>query len=411
MLNSNNAAKTSSRRHTVSRQEQQLIQSSLLNDTSFNEAEFTEAGLNQATFHKTTLHNDDTPWYISVMLGICGLLAGSFLTGFISIILSSRLEETVVQLAVGVPLVITALLLFNVRRSRTNTFLTSLAFALSMAGQAFLLWALFEARLGEPLDIWLLLLLQALMTLIMPNFIHRLISSLVVLGCVVYLLQYYNAAEVSAGLLALVFAVSSLQRYELVAYYPTLAASTTASGGLHPLTRSQAALLQIFRAVTYASALMLLFISVLFIMAEYSQGFGGTDQYYSYLLAQGLLILAGLYSAYLILRRYQISIFSASGLLIAATIIGLGVLSIYVSGLLATSLVIIIAMANSQRVLLGLGIIALVGYVFWYYYQLDTTLLVKSGSMLVVAIALLLVRWLLVNRHFARLTHSGEPKL
>ena len=127
---------------------------------------------------------------------------------------------------------------------------------------------------------------------------------------------------------------------------------------------------------------------------------------YNYYLAQGLLTLASLYAAYLILKRYHIKLLSAAGLLISAAIIILGVISIYVSGLLATSLIIIIATANSQRVLLGLGVIALVGYIFWYYYQLDTTLLVKSASMLVIGIALLLLRWLLIKGHLANIKPS-----
>ncbi len=53
-------------------------------------------------------------------------------------------------------------------------------------------------------------------------------------------------------------------------------------------------------------------------------------------------------------------------------------------------------MANSQRVLLTLGIAALVGYIFWYYYQLDTSLLIKSISMFVIGVAILLMRWLLI---------------
>ena len=79
----------------------------------------------------------------------------------------------------------------------------------------------------------------------------------------------------------------------------------------------------------------------------------------------------------------------------------LGIISIYVSGLLATSLIIVIAIANSQRVLLGLGVTALVSYVFWYYYQLDTSLLIKSLSMLIVGLTMLMGRWLLIKRYFA----------
>ena len=94
---------------------------------------------------------------------------------------------------------------------------------------------------------------------------------------------------------------------------------------------------------------------------------------------------------------------STAGLLISAAIVLLGIMSIYVSGLLATSLIIIIATANSQRVLLVLGVIALVGYIFWYYYQLDTSLLVKSVSLFVIGITLLLLRWLLIKSYFAKI--------
>jgi uncharacterized membrane protein len=86
----------------------------------------------------------------------------------------------------------------------------------------------------------------------------------------------------------------------------------------------------------------------------------------------------------------------------------LGIISIYVSGLLATSLIIVIAIANSQRVLLGLGVTALVSYIFWYYYQLDTSLLVKSISMLVIGIALLLIRWTLIKGYLANIKPSAN---
>lgn len=81
-------------------------------------------------------------------------------------------------------------------------------------------------------------------------------------------------------------------------------------------------------------------------------------------MAQGLLILASLYAAYLILKRYRIELLSQSSIVIVGAIAVLGIISIYVSGLLATSLIIVIAMANSQRVLLGLGVLSLISYIF-----------------------------------------------
>ena len=168
--------------------------------------------------------------------------------------------------------------------------------------------------------------------------------------------------------------------------------------------------LEIMSAMGYASAYVLLSISVYFIAAEYGNSLNnyGDAFSYHYYLAQGLLTLASLYAAYLILKRYHIKLLSAAGLLISAAIVLLGIMSIYVSGLLATSLIIIIATANSQRVLLGLGVIASVGYIFWYYYQLDTSLLVKSVSLFVIGIALVLLRWLLIKSYFAQIKLSAN---
>ncbi|WP_207804034.1 DUF4401 domain-containing protein [Psychrobacter sp. JCM 18903] len=115
-----------------------------------------------------------------------------------------------------------------------------------------------------------------------------------------------------------------------------------------------------------------------------------------------------LYATYLILKRYDVKLLSAAGLFIGGALVLLGIISIYVSGLLATSLIIVIAIANSQRVLLGLGVTALVSYIFWYYYQLDTSLLVKSISMLVISIALLLMRWTLIKGYLANIKPSAN---
>ena len=211
----------------------------------------------------------------------------------------------------------------------------------------------------------------------------------------VYLLNYYHLPEVSLGLLALIVVITNLQRYRLLQSVSI---------------RWRATIFDTVKAIGYASALMLLCASVYFIVAEYGDSFDNynTTFRYNYSLAQGLLTLASLYAAYLILKRYQIKLLSTNGIIIGCTIAILGIVSIYVSGLLATSLIIIIAIANSQRLLLGLGIVALVSYIFWYYYQLDTSLLVKSASLFIVGIALLIVRWLVIKQYFSHITLSAN---
>ena len=344
-----------------------------------------------------------SPWFISLLFGMSGILASLFFIGFLTLLLDNTglLDSTLAVLIIGAILSVIGGFLFYNARIRHSPFWNSLAFAVTLAGQGYIAYALLASEIAEPLNIMLLLLVQLLMTVAIPNFIYRLLSATLALVCLLYLLNYYHLSEVSLGLLALITSVAHLQRYTLAAFIPR---------------KWRMNALEIMSAIGYASAYVLLSVSVYFIAAEYGNSFANfnsLDSYgeafsYNYYLAQGLLTLASLYAAYLILKRYQVKLRSTAGLLISAAIVLLGIMSIYVSGLLATSLIIIIATANSQRVLLGLSVIALVGYIFWYYYQLDTSLLVKSASMLVIGIALLLLRWLLIKSYFAQIKLSAN---
>ena len=344
-----------------------------------------------------------SPWFIRLLFGFSGVFASLFFIGFLTLLLDNTglLDSTLAVFIIGGILSVIGGFLFYNARIRHSPFWNSLAFAITLAGQGYIAYALLASEIAEPLNIMLLLLVQLLMTVAIPNFIYRLLSATLALSCLFYLLNYYHLSEISLGLLALITSVTHLQRYTLAAFIPT---------------KWRMNALEIMSAIGYASAYVLLSVSVYFIAAEYGNSFANfnsLDSYgeafsYNYYLAQGLLTLASLYAAYLILKRYQVKLRSTAGLLISAAIVLLGIMSIYVSGLLATSLIIIIATANSQRVLLGLGVIASVGYIFWYYYQLDTSLLVKSASMLVIGIALLLLRWLLIKSYFAKIKLSAN---
>jgi uncharacterized membrane protein len=52
----------------------------------------------------------------------------------------------------------------------------------------------------------------------------------------------------------------------------------------------------------------------------------------------------------------------------------------------------VLGYANGNRVLAGLGILVLLGYLSYYYYSLETTLLIKSILLMAVGSLLLGVR-------------------
>ena len=337
--------------------------------------------------------NDSTPWFIHLFFGFSGVLSSIFLVGFLSLILyqAEVFDSSLLQLLVGIILSAIAFTLFKNKKSADNTFWNSLAFALSGAGQLYLMFALFGSEITQPLSLWLFLLIQVTMTLVMPNFIYRLLSSAAVLGVIVYLLSFYQLPELSLALLALVTIMANLQRYWLISYLPI---------------RWRAGAFDISKALSYASAFVLLIFSIYIFAGDYNVQFISNKFSYNYYMAQGLLVMVSLYGAHLILQRYQMKLLSFKSpsqpdIIIVCVIIIIGIISVYVSGLLSASIVIIIGIANSQRLLLGVGLLALVSYIFWYYYQLDSSLLIKSGSMLLIAISILLIRWLLVSRYIA----------
>ena len=363
-----------------------------MNNDTYNQvlAKLNDLGLlNNNVIDKMASSEEGSPWFINVFFGFTGILSSLFFIGFLSLLLFefSFFESFIGLLVVGTLLSAAGWLLFSNARTRYSPFWNSLAFAITLAGQMYIGFALLFEGFDPPISVLLLLLVQLIITVVMTNFIYRLLSATVALYCLVYLSSYYGFSEVSLALLAGITIVAHLQRYSILQR-------------LSQQWRSNFA--EIISAIGYASALVLLGVSVYFIAAEYGYGRGGYEETisYNYYLAQALLTLASLYAAYLILKRYNIQLLSATGLIVIGATAVLGVVSIYVSGLLVTSLIIVIAFANSQRVLLGLGIIALVSYIFWYYYQLDTSLLLKSASMLVVGIGLLLIRWLLIRRYF-----------
>ncbi|WP_352339385.1 DUF4401 domain-containing protein [Psychrobacter sp. 16-MNA-CIBAN-0192] len=184
---------------------------------------------------------DNTPWFIHLFFGFSGVVSSVFLVGFLTLLLTQIgiFEHVGLQLIIGIALSAVAFVVFTHSKTRHNTFWSSLAFAISGAGQLYLLFALFSSALSDLSKIWLFILLQITMTLIMPNFVYRLLSSMAALGGIVYLLNFYQLPELSMGLLAVIAVVANLQRYPLVNHLPD---------------QWQTAAFDISKALTYASA-------------------------------------------------------------------------------------------------------------------------------------------------------------
>lgn len=115
----------------------------------------------------------DRPWYIGLLLGASGWLAGLFLLGFVALLFSP--DKPPEAALTGAGLLAAAWGLF--KADRDGAFMAQLALALSIAGQCLLLFAMNEHadRIG-PLALSALGL-QTVLVFVMPNRLHRTLSA------------------------------------------------------------------------------------------------------------------------------------------------------------------------------------------------------------------------------------------
>lgn len=131
----------------------------------------------------------DRPWYIGLLLGMAGWVAGMLLLVFM--FLAFRPEAGMALLLVGIALIAAGWGLFAIDRERA--FLPQLALALSVAGQVAALVGLGDFFRGAH-DIagvaLAALVLQAVLVLAMPNALHRAMSALFATAAWALLVRY-----------------------------------------------------------------------------------------------------------------------------------------------------------------------------------------------------------------------------
>jgi hypothetical protein len=114
------------------------------------------------------------PWYISLLLGVSGWLAGAFMLGFVALLF--RPDSAGAAAICGLVLLAAAWGLF--KADREGAFTSQLALALSIAGQCLMLFALNQDRHSIAAIASTAVALQAVMVLLMPNPLHRSMSTL-----------------------------------------------------------------------------------------------------------------------------------------------------------------------------------------------------------------------------------------
>ena len=314
-----------------------------------------------------------SPWFIRAMLGIAGWIGALFLIGFIGAAFAMVMRSA--GAAVVAALLCSAGAFAIFRLAGKGDFLAQFGLAIGFAGQILFGIAIFEWLQTDDVLAWLVFAaVEAALAWLLPNFIHR------VCTCFVAVIA-----------LSLGFAQAGI--YGLA--QPLAAAGCAVIWCNELRLAAQAGL---WRPVGYGLTLGVLQTAATPLLGgelliAFQRGGGGWFQQYGTVAGTALVSVVVLVVAARILKELAIDVSSREGLAVlacAALVMG-GAFPAH--GLAASLLILILGFAGGNRVLFGLGLVAVVSFLSHYYYQLRETLLYKSMILAATGALLLGARW------------------
>ena len=298
-----------------------------------------------------------SPWYLRVLLGFAGWIAGIMLVGSFAAAFAALFRNGGGSLFVGIVLCAAAALAFLRLKSDLAS---QFALAMSMCGQVLIAFSLMDGwRSGGELKLAIsLAILQVVLVIVMRNTVHRAASAFFALGALAFAVGKWNHWALGGTLAALAYA-------ELVVHESMWRTSKVA---------------EIIRPVMgpLAIAVVAWYIPTEWIDAPaYLRG--------------GPMLAIGISMALVLLAASASP--RATPMQRVAAVAGTALFCLgawRLPGAIASALVIGAGFRMGSRETMALGIAGFVAYLCAHYYFMAATLLAKSGS-LAIAGAMLLV--------------------
>lgn len=312
------------------------------------------------------------PWFVRVMLGAAGWLGALFVLGALSFAVFSALDRAEFAFGMGVVLCAGAVALF--RLNPEGAFASQFGLAVSMAGQALMAYALarwlgYSFR-GAALAI---ALQQALLFVLVPNYVHRVWTSWSGAYAAVFALGQAGLQAFAPAAVTFAFLWVWLAEFD----HPRQGAVLRSGGYGLTLAAVQTAVLQ------PAS------------WAIWALGMGGHRVlerpaiHWLGAIASGLVLV---WAVMRLLRREGVPGSAPHARLALAGALLVAIVSLAAPGVGPAAAILVTGYANGNRVLAGLGVLALLGYLSHYYYALHATLLEKSALLAAAGVAVLVAR-------------------
>lgn len=298
------------------------------------------------------------PWYVRVLIGGGTWLGTLFLLGFFFLLLGDAFTDpTTPAIGLGLPMVAAAVGLQRLR----GDFVRQLALVLSLTGQLLVIVATGAVTGSEELAALLALVFGIGLLPLYPDRVHRFFSTLIAIGGLLVLLhesRVPGGAEI--GILLLVALAAGLWRLLPAAWR-----------GRHR---------ELLDAVVPATVVAML---VLLAMSSF-EGLGAPNVTYWHRF--GPATTAGATAALLavgaaIFREHRVELTEPVPLAAAAAVLAIAVFTWRAPAIPIALLVVVLAFDRRNQVALGLGAAFFVIFGAIFYYDLQLTLLRKSGAL------------------------------
>ena len=314
----------------------------------------------------------NAPWYVRLMLGIAGWIGASFLLGFVGAAFALLIKNAGAEFVVGAGACAVAVLIF--RAAPKNDFVAQFGLAISLSGQVLMAHADSQWFGQSATTIAVFLAFQqALLFVLVPNFVHRLWASWSAALAATFAMLASGLGPFAPAVTSAAFLWVALSEFRL-ARHGALVGPAVVGLALAVIQLSLIPGDLLGGLIDRQGQLFVL----------------GTTGFW---LGRAASVAVLLWAAVMLVRREGVGGASSQGRIALAGALILGLVSLKAPGVGPAVAILVVGFANADRVLAGLGIFALLGYLSHYYYSLQATLLEKSGLLVAAGIALIIVRF------------------
>jgi uncharacterized membrane-anchored protein len=303
-------------------------------------------------------------WAIRTMQGFAGWMAAIFLIAFIGSVFSFlfRGDTAVVLTSLGIGGCVLAYVIFGM--SRQNDFIDQLGLVFNLAGQFMFtlgLYQLINDRTDHHYSLYFisLFLFQVTLVMLIPNFISRLLSTWFGLICLFFAFASYGIYGLSSAIVAIIFVLLWMNETQWGKY----------RSFLEPVGYGVAlSLIHLIGEVVFGIDFRWFFreesVSWLSLHAEWIRVI--------------LLNVAMIWFLFKISKINQLVFSTNSGILFVSCGVLLMLMGVFIPGVSGAMLLLLVGFSVKRPILITLGLVSLMTFISWYYYNLSLTLLHKS---------------------------------